>query len=66
MFCNKHLTNSMKGRLSISNYSKLVRLRARQIVEMETRLEEETKALEEQKKCALEELNSLKKIKSKP
>jgi len=56
----------MKGRLSISNYRKLVRLRARQIVEMETRLEEETKALEEQKKCALEELNSLKKIKSKP
>ena len=60
MFCNNRLTNSIKGRLLILDYRKLVRWRARQIVEMKTGLEEEIKTLEEEKKCALERRKQLK------
>jgi hypothetical protein len=43
-----------------------VRLRARQIVEMKTRLEEEIRMLEEEKSVLSEEVGFLKRMKSKP
>jgi len=52
--------------LLILDYRKLVRWRARQIVEMKTGLEEEIKTLEEEKGVFSEEVSSLKKMKLKP